>query len=91
MRISRSYADNIRQTPEYAFDSLRPRQKSQLAMEAALRKGYVTAAQANADRELTRTYGTYTNDFFNERLGGVLLPGQFSRKYSRSVYARNNR
>lgn len=90
MSISRRYVQNIQQTPEYAFDSLRPAERQRLASEAARQRGYVTAQQANADPELTRLYGQYTNDFFNERINGVRVPGQMSRRYSRSVYARRN-
>lgn len=90
-RIAGDYVQNIKNTPEYAFDSLRLSDRQRLAMEAARQRGYTTAAQANADERLTRLYGRYTNDFFNEYLNGVRVHGQFGRGYPRSVYARKNR
>ena len=89
--IANGYARNIRGTAEYAFDSLPLQDRVNVAVEQARQKGYTTAAQANADEELTRIFGKYRNDFFNERISGAIVPGTFSRRYPRSVYMRTNR
>ena len=88
--IANGYARNIQGTAQYAFDSLPLQDRVNVAVQQARQKGYTTAAQANADEELTRIFGRYRNDFFNTRIGGAIMPGTFSRQYPRSVYARRN-
>ena len=89
MAISRQYVNNIRNTDENAFDRLRPQERARIAVEEARRRGYTTAEQANADRELRRRYGTYRNDFFNRYLESINPWGEFNRPYTRIQYTRN--
>lgn len=90
-QIANRYARNIYDTPEYAFDRLPIQQRVNEAVAEARRRGYTTAAQANADEELVRRYGRFAGDFFNQGIARAILPGSMSRAYSRSVYARNRR
>ena len=85
------YVSNIKSTKEYEFDAKKQNDRAQEAIDAARKKGYTTAARANRDKRLTKMYGTYGNDFFNQRLGSVVMPGLWQRAYSRSVYAKTNR
>ena len=89
--LAKKYTENIKKTKEYAFDVQRYEKRFAEAMEAARAKGYVTAAQANKDKKLTKKYGTYSNDFFNERLAMVYPVGMYEREYSRRTYTGNNR
>ena len=90
-QIANRYARNIYDTPEYAFDRLPIQQRVNEAVAEARRRGYTTAAQANADEELVRRYGRFAGDFFGRGIARAILPGSMSRAYSRSVYARNRR
>ena len=89
--LAMKYTENIKKTKEYAFDDQRYEKRVAEAVSAAWKKGYTTAAQANKDKSLTKKYGTYTNDFFNERLTGVYPVGMYDRQYSRRTYTGNNR
>lgn len=84
------YVSNIKSTKEYAFDQKKGKDQVAEAVEAARKKGYTTAEQANRDKKLTKMYGTYRNDFFNKYIESVYTPGTYGRKYSQSVYARKN-
>lgn len=87
--IANRYVGNIRGTEENAFDRLRPAERQRTAIAEAMRRGYTTAQQANADPELRRRFGTYRNDFFNRYLAALYPWGEFDRPYSRNTYMRN--
>lgn len=89
MAISNRYANNIKRTREWAYDSLPASQRAQEAFAAARKKGYTTVERANADKRLTRKYGRFGGNSLN---GGVppsiVLPSQYNRKYSSKTYSK---
>ena len=90
--IARTYASNIAATEQFRLDMRPQSERVAEAVAEARRRGYTTAQEANADKELKDRYGTFQNDFFGTRIPGVFIPENrrlMGRPYSRSVYMNN--